>query len=365
MENACSPAGARVLREEMDDLESRKKTGITQLDRKIQALSSLRDKWYETENILQQVNGELKTYEVELARLETNSENPSDAKKWYEDISTLEQKVLPLESLLIKSEDAIIQLEEHTESSTTLEARAANLRARWEGLRDSAKSLISYGTELVTAGQRAQTTIQNVQKNIEIVRNIYSQIDKNEISQPSEVNSIKEQNQRAGLLLDAAKATLGTIHLRQIGPTQIKDVEKSIADCEAEIKELQERHYKMKDDLNECLTLWVEFEENFRKLQHFIDRASYFDDPNEKISIDPMKWKSETVSIKALLEEKDPLLRLPASLETQINKISQLCNCESDNIRTKTATMEILLVDLPMSMQARLDAIAKLEQIHS
>ena len=107
------------------------------MDRKIKSLSSLREKWFKTENILQQLNGSLKKYENELSNLEKDSELPSDPKKWYEQVSALEHKILPLETDLIQSEDAIVQLEEHAESATTLEARTANLRARWETIRDT------------------------------------------------------------------------------------------------------------------------------------------------------------------------------------------------------------------------------------
>lgn len=282
----------------MDDLESRQKTGITQLDRKIKSLSTLRDQWYETENILQQLNGSLKNYENELSSLEQDSELPSDPKKWYDQVSALEHKILPLETQLIQSEDAIVQLEEHAESATTLEARTANLRARWETLRDTAKSLINYGTDLVTAGQRAQATIQNVTRNIESVKLIFDQIRRTELSQPEEINSIKDQNQRAGLLLDAASASLSTIHIQHIGPRQAKDIESSHQKLTAEIIALQQHHVEMKTNLNEGQKIWIDFEEDFRKLQHFTDRASNFDNPEIKIPIDPIKWKSECAAIK-------------------------------------------------------------------
>ena len=96
-------------RQEMDDLESRQTTGISQLDRKIASLSSLRDQWCDTESILQSLSGSLKNLENELAQLEDETESTKEPKFWYEKVSNLEQKICAQEALLVESEDAIVQ----------------------------------------------------------------------------------------------------------------------------------------------------------------------------------------------------------------------------------------------------------------
>ena len=93
----------------MDDLESRQTTGISQLDRKIASLSSLRDQWCYTESILQSLSGSLKNLENEFAQLEDEAESTKEPKFWYEKVSNLEQKICAQEALLVESEDAIVQ----------------------------------------------------------------------------------------------------------------------------------------------------------------------------------------------------------------------------------------------------------------
>lgn len=65
------------------------------------------------------------------------------------------------------------------------------------------------------------------------------------------------------------------------------------------------------------------------------------------------------------MQEKDALVVLPAQLEEQIQKIILLCNCESDGIRTKTATIQVLLNDIPNSLQERLNLLMDVEKHHT
>ena len=154
------------------------------------------------------------------------------------------------------------------------------------------------------------------------------------------------------MLLDAAGASLSTIHIENLPPQKASEMTEKIDDLSSQITTLQEYHETQKFNLNEGQKLWLAFEDEFRRLKNFCDRASQFDNMDKKVPIDPIQWKSESARIKTLLQEREGLKNLPEKLEENISEISKLCNCETDSSRTKIATMGILLESLPVKVHS-------------
>ena len=141
---STSNGGERAINDDMDDIKSREKCETLILDRKIESLSNLRDKWRETESNLKQLSEELKKYEIKIAQIEKDSElnesksfDSNQATQWFSQLSQLEQSVVSLEVQLSKDEAIVQELEQHVDSATRLTTRAANLRGRYETLRNS------------------------------------------------------------------------------------------------------------------------------------------------------------------------------------------------------------------------------------
>ncbi|CBY15676.1 unnamed protein product [Oikopleura dioica] len=175
-----------------------------QLDRKIKALSNLRSQWSDTESQLHELSKELEANEHEYAQLDAQSKADAETREvWYQQLTEFEAKLPLFEPRLRKCDDSIVQLESHTEPDSSLKTRAANLRARFETLSDASKTLLSLRSELVSAGQRIRNNFVTIRGNLNAAAEILRVVEESEISQADEIAPLKEENNRAGLLIDS------------------------------------------------------------------------------------------------------------------------------------------------------------------
>ena len=188
LNNATSEGGAKVLQDDLDDINSRMSCETIILDRKIQSLTNLRDKWKDTEVNLKQLSSDLKKYEIQISDLEKDVDLEQNPKDWFGAISNIEKdSLIPLEKQIVKCEIDILELEQHVEGATRLTARVANLRGRYDMLRQNTKAMMAKGTESITAGQRAQITLNGVEETLDRVNNLIAEIKETKIGNVSMV----------------------------------------------------------------------------------------------------------------------------------------------------------------------------------
>ena len=101
------------------------------------------------------------------------------------------------------------------------------------------------------------------------------------------IKVIKAENQRARMLVDAAGASLSTIHIENLPPNKAAEMAEKVDGLNSQISTLQEYHETQKFNLNEGQKLWLEFEDEFRRLKNFCDRAAHFEDMDRKARVNP------------------------------------------------------------------------------
>ena len=117
----------QALSDDMDDIKSRHECETIILDRKIESLVNLREKWRETENNLRDLSSTLQKYEVNLSTLDSVAD--------LAEITKLEGDIRALDVRLVTCEESVVSLEQHIDGATRLTARVANIRSRYETLR--------------------------------------------------------------------------------------------------------------------------------------------------------------------------------------------------------------------------------------
>ena len=126
----------QALSDDMDDIKSRHECETIILDRKIESLVNLREKWRETENNLRDLSSTLQKYEVNLSTLDSVAD--------LAEITKLEGDIRGLDVRLVTCEESVISLEQHIDGATRLTARVANIRSRYETLRQRSGFSIKY-----------------------------------------------------------------------------------------------------------------------------------------------------------------------------------------------------------------------------
>ena len=106
-----------------------------------------------------------------------------------------------------------------------------NLRARFETLSDASKTLSSLGSELLSTGQRIRNNLVTIRGNLNAASEILLVVEESEISQADEIVPLKEENTRAGLLLDSSFGILCKVKAHDTGAHS--EVRKEIVNLES------------------------------------------------------------------------------------------------------------------------------------
>ena len=141
-----------------------------------------------------------------------------------------------------------------------------NLRARFETLSDASKTLSSLGSELLSAGQRIRNNLDNVtiRGNLNAASEILF-VEESEISQADEIVPLKEENTRAGLLLDSSFGILSKVKAHDTGAQG--EVRKEIVNLESKAQTLKEKQNQLKSDLTKAHKIPESLEETLEKIE--------------------------------------------------------------------------------------------------
>ena len=144
------------------------------------------------------------------------------------------------------------------------------------------------------------------------------------------------------------------------------DLVEKAKSLKSSLESAAQRSAELDDSMTQANKLWIEYDENYRRLTLFIEKCDQFDARQEtKLPIDPIHWKTDVATINSLNEEIPGQIQIAEKLKTKILALKDLCNCESDRMGTQLATLEIMLEAIPGSLSDRLEMITTADELHT
>ena len=174
---------------------------------------------------------------------------------------------------------------------------------------------------------------------------------------------MREQNDTCGALIESGAAQLLTIHPEQISAAQQDHIREQQESAKSRFETVSSQQEELKANLAEAQDIWTNYDENYRKLDQFIEKCDYFEE-TEKLELDPIRWKTDTAAIKNLISEIESLSELQSKMEEDVAKLKSICNCESDRMSTQAATMGVMLQGVPPTLNERLDQLTEVSELN-